>query len=195
MGPFLEKYITRMESLLIDIKKSLRTEFRMKRQHIGPLRRKQAAVELLSCAKEELHNARAILSFSSLPEEIDTSLLNLYLSEQHCLILPKVEGEFLRLYRVQNPKTQLASGAFNILEPIAHTCEPAAFSEIDVALIPGILFDTFFHRIGYGKGFYDKLLPSLATDCLTIGVGFKEQLGPRIAYEKTDCPLKKLYLF
>ena len=66
--------------------------------------------------------------------------------------------------------------------------------KLDLALVPGIVFDKKGNRIGYGKGFYDRLLKHI--ECPTIGVGYKEQLFKR-SFSPTlfDVPLKHIELF
>lgn len=43
---------------------------------------------------------------------------------------------------------------------------------IDMILVPLLAFDTAGHRVGYGKGFYDKFLSALPSDCKKIGLSF-----------------------
>jgi 5-formyltetrahydrofolate cyclo-ligase len=49
-------------------------------------------------------------------------------------------------------------------------------ADIDVVLVPGVAFDTSGNRIGYGKGFYDRFLASLAPGTITIGLTYNETL-------------------
>ncbi|NGX53348.1 MAG: hypothetical protein K1000chlam4_00057 [Chlamydiae bacterium] len=51
-----------------------------------------------------------------------------------------------------------------------------------------------YHRIGYGKGFYDRLLQSLPL-CPTYGIGFTEQLIDRLPISDQDIALSELFLF
>ncbi len=48
-------------------------------------------------------------------------------------------------------------------------------SEIDLAIVPAVAFDAQGHRLGYGRGTYDRYLPQLREDCLLLGVAFAEQ--------------------
>lgn len=68
-----------------------------------------------------------------------------------------------------------AKGPFGIPEP-----ESAAVSltRIDVVIVPGLVFDLAGERLGYGKGFYDRVLGQLHKDALSVGVAFEAQLGP-----------------
>lgn len=63
---------------------------------------------------------------------------------------------------------QLEKNAWNILEP-GNGVQTKA-DEIDIVLIPLLIFDKSGHRVGYGKGFYDKFLPTCKQDCKRIGL-------------------------
>ena len=68
------------------------------------------------------------------------------------------------------PRTELVQNNWQIPEP-AHN-ESAASEKIDAVLVPLLCFDSHGFRVGYGKGFYDKLLANCRTDCLKIGLSF-----------------------
>ena len=68
-----------------------------------------------------------------------------------------------------------------------------ALKDISIALVPGIGFDLQGHRLGYGKGFYDKLLKD--TLFLKWGLGFHEQLVEKLPIETHDVKLDAVYLF
>ena len=116
-------------------------------------------------AREEFRNAGTILIFMALPDELPTQE---FIGNWHCskrFAIPRVKGENLEL-KEYNPDF-LSPGYKGIPEP---TDEAADISpdEIDFALIPGTAFDRSGHRMGRGKGFYDRLLPQL--HCPTMAV-------------------------
>lgn len=116
---------------------------------------------------EKLKTKGTVLSFTSINTEIDLSPLNRFLKEKRRLILvpTKIDPQF-----------------------------KIPFSQIDCILVPGLGFDRERYRIGYGLGYYDRILAQ-AGSIPTIGVGFKEQyseeLFPRDAW---DLPVKELLL-
>ncbi len=79
--------------------------------------------------------------------------------------------------------SEFSVGSFGIREPLGPTADP---SEIDVVLVPGLAFSAEGHRLGQGGGFYDKFLPLLRPQCLTIGVCFHEQVVPHVPGEEHD---------
>ena len=58
---------------------------------------------------------------------------------------------------------------------------------MDLIVVPGLAFDTRGHRIGYGKGHYDKLLKS--TKGYKVGLAFAEQVIETVPDEAHDVPL------
>lgn len=66
---------------------------------------------------------------------------------------------------------------------------PANPESIDVAIVPGVAFTAGGGRLGQGGGWYDRFLPSLRPDCVTIGVGFAPQLVDDLPAEPHDVVL------
>ncbi|MGO5466186.1 5-formyltetrahydrofolate cyclo-ligase, partial [Catenibacterium mitsuokai] len=62
-------------------------------------------------------------------------------------------------------------GAFHILEP--STNEHMDVKDLDVIVVPLLMFDKNHNRIGYGRGFYDRCLKK--TEAITIGLAFDFQ--------------------
>ena len=79
-------------------------------------------------------------------------------------------------------KTRLELNEFDIPEPINE--KAVLNSQIDVVLLPLLIFDQFGHRIGYGKGFYDRFLSDCRADAIKIGLcDFSpvEQISPLLS--------------
>lgn len=95
------------------------------------------------------------------------------------ILLPVVKGDSLEL-RLFTGQSKMQRGVFGIPEPKG---KPYA-GTIDAALIPGVAFDNFGHRLGRGKGFYDRFL--LSTSAYKIGVAFRWQLLENIPVEPWD---------
>lgn len=77
------------------------------------------------------------------------------------LVLPKVNRHtnHLDLYRVDDPENQLTQGLWGIREPMVERCERViSLDGVEFALLPGVAFTRDGARLGYGGGFYDKLL-------------------------------------
>ncbi|MDD4929413.1 MAG: 5-formyltetrahydrofolate cyclo-ligase [Gallionella sp.] len=103
------------------------------------------------------------------------------------LALPKVNRHtnMLDLYWIDDPKNQLASGLWGIQEPVIERCErPISINEVEFVLLPGIAFSRDGARLGYGGGFYDKLLAHAPPARVTAAFGL--QVVAQIPQEATD---------
>jgi 5-formyltetrahydrofolate cyclo-ligase len=109
--------------------------------------------------------------------ELDTlPIIKRAIKDGKKIILPKVSGKNLNLYFVNNCAKQLEKGKYGIMEPVSSKCDPADISDIDLAIIPGVCFDHNFNRLGYGGGYYDKLLHLLPAKVKKIAICFELQV-------------------
>lgn len=125
--------------------------------------------------------SKTVLLYHSLSDEIDTScLLVSALQEDKKVLLPVVCGEVLEL-REYSGKTKM--GAYGIEEPVGPLF--SSYDQIELAIIPGMAFDKSYHRLGRGKGYYDRLLP-LLSNAYKLGICFPFQMVEEIPIEKHD---------
>lgn len=76
------------------------------------------------------------------------------------ILLPRVTGEGTMELRRYTGPSDLAQGAYNIMEPTGEVFDN--YTDINIAVIPGVAFDKDGNRMGRGKGYYDRLLHKLA---------------------------------
>eukprot|EP01136_Pigoraptor_vietnamica_P035740 Opistho-1_new@101389 len=168
-----------------------------KRKALPLSRRKEAARALFSTMQKVLGEFSSVLSFASLPEEIDTWDLNAHLAQEKKLLLPKRKGDLLAAYAVEDLQKDLVltEDDLKIWEPLEEL-SPIPLEKIGCVLVPGLGFDPFSMRIGYGKGYYDRLLALLPPSCKKIGIGFSEQgIDKALPREPHDQPIDLVYLF
>lgn len=117
---------------------------------------------------------RTVMSYVSLPREVPTfKILNRVLENGKTLLVPKTMEEEIIPVRIESLE-ELSPGAFNVLEPANSI--PYNISDLDVIIVPGIAFNTFLHRIGHGKGHFDRFLKSLPDKTLKIGLAYDFQI-------------------
>lgn len=173
-------------------KKSTRIKALARRKAI-PCARRQAAEDQLTST--HFPNDPLILSYGSFNDELNTWKLNQQLACEGRLLLPRVEGNHLIIHHVTDLQEDLTPSRWGILEP-KPSCPTIAPTQISLVLIPGLAFDHAHHRLGYGKGHYDRFLSSLSPSTKTIGLGFREQLSEELLpTHPTDIPLHSLLLF
>lgn len=178
---------------------SLRLLLKNKRAAISIERRKEAAEKLASSFLPLITSYKNILSFHSLPGEIDTYVLNSTFATQGKLFLPRVEANTLLVYQVNDLLNELQQSNLHIWEPNPNLCAHIDLEKIDCVLVPGLGFDRHNRRIGYGKGHYDRLLAQMKANSeapTIIGLGYKEQLvEDALPFEPHDIALDELMLF
>ena len=126
-----------------------------------------AKLELLP----EFQSAKNILFYDALPFEVETRNAILRNSTTKNIFLPVVSGDEL-LIKPFEGEDRLKEGAFGVQEPMGETI--VDYSIIDLVIVPGVAFDKNGKRIGYGKGFYDRLLPQISAK--KVGICFDFQL-------------------
>ncbi len=133
--------------------------------------------------------ARVILFFASFRSEVVTEpMIRATLLAGKRVILPKVNGRELELFEIKDFGRDVAPGAWGIPEP--RPGKPVAVADADLILVPGAAFDEQGNRIGYGAGFYDKLLKEYRGE--TIALAFEIQIVPRIPSDAHDIPVRKI---
>jgi 5-formyltetrahydrofolate cyclo-ligase len=83
----------------------------------------------------------------------------------------------------------LGPGTWGLQEPLE---APFILPPVQLVLVPGLSFATDGHRLGYGKGFYDKVLAGLSSDVMTLGIGFSLQRSQCLPVGSKDVPVKGL---
>jgi 5-formyltetrahydrofolate cyclo-ligase len=88
-------------------------------------------------------------------------------------------------------KKSLRTGAYGILEPDLKKCVCILSKDIDLVLVPAVSFDACGHRIGYGKGYYDKWLKSFPKE-KRVGLSFNFQVTDKLPFTKNDLKVSKV---
>jgi 5-formyltetrahydrofolate cyclo-ligase len=133
----------------------------------------------------EIKKARRILFYLPIHGEVDLEPLFGKLKNKK-FILPRVKDEkTLHLYYIEN-LDEVEKGSFSIREPKLHL-KRAKPADVEIVLVPGVVFAKNGHRIGYGKGFYDRLLKK--TKAVKIGIAYEFQIVENIAGEPHDTPM------
>lgn len=100
--------------------------------------------------------------------------------------LPKVVNDQLENYRFEGMH-QLKQNAWGIWEPQQGV--PTDSSKIDLVIVPLLAYDRQGHRVGFGKGFYDRFLKICRLDCQKLGLSFFEAEEKIEDADNFDIPL------
>ncbi len=138
------------------------------------------------------HDAQTVMAYMSIAAEFSTSeIARAAIDRDKVLVLPKVNRveRRLDLFRVDNLDENLKPGIWGILEPDPERCEKISLEEIDFVLVPGVAFDADCHRLGYGGGYYDRLLEELGPFATFVAAAFAVQIVERVPVEEHDVGL------
>jgi len=139
--------------------------------------------------------ADTVLGYMNFGAEFTSELwVKQVLADGKRLALPKVSRHtnHLDLYWVEDLENQLAAGLWGIREPVVERCERLATpNEVEFTLLPGVAFTRDGARLGYGGGFYDKLLANLnhaggTQRPVLVAAAFALQVVERLPQEATD---------
>ena len=102
------------------------------------------------------------------------------------VVLPRVDMEAQRVVLHRWDGEPLEPGAFGIPEP---SPDAPVVDRVDLILVPALAVDETGHRIGWGKGFYDKLLADEAATAFRVALVFQFQLLAESPATPHDIPV------
>lgn len=159
-------------------KLELRRTYLERRQSLSAERHEQLSRGIADCLFREidLHSIRTLHCYISLGHfgEVQTSIIFDRIWEDLPAILttaPQVHettGEIVS--RIYGRDTPTVESPWKIPEPTGS--EVIAADDLDLVIVPLICFDAAGHRVGYGKGFYDRYLSKCRPDCIKAGLSF-----------------------
>lgn len=129
--------------------------------------------------------SKIIMFYVSFNSEVGTHDMIKEALKSKMVAVPKVENHEIEPSVIIDFDNLIPS-KFGILEPIEIT--KISYKNIDIVLVPGIVFDKEGHRIGYGFGFYDKFLKKVPK-AFKIGLAFDFQVVDKVPREEHDVPV------
>jgi 5-formyltetrahydrofolate cyclo-ligase len=171
-------------------KATLRRQLIAARDALPPATRRELSARITPqlLALDAYRQANCVLAYMSFGSEFDTAaLVTDVLASGKQLCLPRVDRNTrrLELHYVENPDRDLQTGTWGIREPRAE-CPPADLARIDFVLLPGVAFTPQCDRLGYGGGFYDRLIPRFAQRPPLVAASFALQIRDTVPLDAND---------
>lgn len=142
------------------------------------------------CGLPGYKQATVVLGYLNFGAELAAELwVNQALADGKQVLLPRVNraSGHLDIYKVHNLQEDVAPGAWDIREPVAERCTRVdALGTVDFILLPGVAFTRTGDRLGYGGGYYDKLLARMPHRPTLVAGAFALQVVQEIPLESTD---------
>ncbi|CAG0988941.1 5-formyltetrahydrofolate cyclo-ligase [Burkholderiales bacterium] len=172
-------------------KRTLRTRILAARDALPAIDRAAASSAICGALAElpEFRQAGRVLLTLPFGSETDTRPLAEHaLEDGKRVLLPRVDraARMLELREIRSLVQDIAAGRWNIPEPRPELCPLVDPREVDWVLVPGVAFDRAGGRLGYGGGFYDRLLPLLRPGVQRVAGAFAMQLVERVPRGKHD---------
>ena len=170
-------------------KVSLRRLARERRRGIEPEIRERAGGLLARSfpfSHPALSGARVVAGYLPLPDELSpVPLMTALHAAGRAVAVPgwdaTARGYALRRWE---PGAPLVPGPMRVPQPVAGEIVP--FDAVDAVLVPGLAFDRRGNRLGFGAGWYDRMLASCRPGAAFVGVAFDEQIFADIPAEPHD---------
>ena len=194
MPPFFMKHD--MRDTTASERKDLRSSILAQRSRLTAKESDFFAHQLLSLlfTLPEIQANNCFFVYCSYQKEVPTkTLIDRLLAMGKTVAVPLTDPRNFTMEAVvlSDPDKDLISGYKGIPEPDSSLIPEKIISPacIEVALVPGSVFDVQGNRLGYGGGFYDRFLAHKAPQALRIGLAFSFQVMERIPHQAHDVPM------
>ncbi|WP_342598393.1 5-formyltetrahydrofolate cyclo-ligase [Psychrobacillus sp. FSL H8-0483] len=142
--------------------------------------------------EETVVNASIIgITISSFPEVNTEGIIQSLWKQGKTVVVPKCtpKDRSMTFYKIESYK-QLETVYMQLLEPNPNVTSAVAPSEIDLLVVPGIVYSKTGFRIGYGGGYFDRFLANFNGN--TISLAFDFQVVEVVEHEIFDLPIDKI---
>jgi 5-formyltetrahydrofolate cyclo-ligase len=174
-------------------KQSIRSRMLAMRKHLAAETCLSLSLQIQGRLLEsrEFQTAATVALYSPVLNEVFTEqVFHEALAGGKLVAYPRVRGNELEFVQVLDP-SDLRQGTFGVLEPVGMRI--VSPESIDLAVVPGVAFDRAGHRLGYGKGFYDRGLHGSRCPGFLAGLCFEQQLVDRLPAEEHDVRMDILF--
>ncbi|MPQ33121.1 5-formyltetrahydrofolate cyclo-ligase [Clostridium estertheticum] len=137
-------------------------------------------------------NCKNIMLYISFNNEVDTYKLATWcLNNNKTVIAPYCIKSSHKIvpFIINNLTTDLTKSTFGVMEPKYDILMKANIENIDLIIVPGVVFDENCNRIGFGAGYYDRFLSMKTKNTITIGIAYDYQIIDKVPTDEYDVPL------
>lgn len=174
-------------------KAMLRKAILARRSVLSPAEKSVAddAIQDAFLATAEYVSASSVALYCAVNNEVSTDrIMDNALLTGKALLLPAVEGDAMLFRRIIS-RHDLVAGRFGISQPSAG-CAVVDPEGICLIVVPGVSFDLAGQRIGYGKGYYDRVLHRLEGKGRLVALCYEFQLVASLAGEPHDVNMDRI---
>jgi 5-formyltetrahydrofolate cyclo-ligase len=175
-------------------KPALRQELIARRDAVPETERARIAEALVErlCALPRYAAARSVLATMAIGSEWNTRLfLDRARADAKAIVLPRISPppRHLELHLVRDLDHDLVPGIWDIPEPDPARCERATIAAVDFAVVPALAVDLDGYRLGYGAGYFDRLLAGRTASTYCVAAIASAFVVEALPHEPHDQPL------
>jgi len=180
-----------------DSKRALREEILKKRDAVPKSEIETLSHVIMQKAADLFKSAdiKLIMCYMDFKNEVMTrDFIRQCLVSGKRVALPLVEKgadgrKNISAYEIKDEQRDVSPGTYGILEPNPAVTKLVKPTDIDLIIVPGVVFDEGKYRIGYGGGYYDRFLPKVRPDCIKAAPAFELQIVDKVPREEHDIPV------
>ena len=187
---------------MLNEKKTIREKFKSFRTRLSKeeVLTKSARIKKLLFGLSEFTMAKTIAFYvaKQANKEVETEeMIKESLTAGKRVLVPIVDKTARKIFfsELRDYDSELAPGAFGILEPKPSCRRLVPTAESDLMIVPALVFDLQGHRLGYGGGYYDRLLRELASikpSLPFVGLAYELQVVDKLPKTSRDAPVNIL---
>lgn len=138
---------------------------------------------------EEYTNAKTVFVYMSFKSEVSTTnLVKKMLDENKRVVIPYTDTKNTVIIpsELKSIDDDLILNSFGYYEPVYEKIKRVEPEEFDLIVTPGVVFDRNLNRVGFGKGYYDRILIRKRKDSKAVAVAYEFQVLDEVPAEEHD---------
>lgn len=138
---------------------------------------------------DEYKNSNTVFVYMSFKNEVNThKLIEKMLSDDKRVVIPYTDTKNTEIIpsEIKSLKDDLILNSFGYYEPVLENVKQVSPGELDLIIAPGVVFDEDLNRVGFGKGYYDRILSRKRKDAKVIAVAYEFQVVDEVPTEPHD---------
>lgn len=139
--------------------------------------------------RKEYKESQTVFIYMDFKNEVKTLyLIKEMINEKKRVIIPytDVQNTVIIPVELKDVDKDLKLSSFGYLEPKEEKIVPVEASEFDLIVVPGVAFDKKLNRIGFGKGYYDRILAKKRNGVKAVAIAYEYQVLDEIEREEHD---------
>lgn len=168
------------------------------RKKVLKIRNNMSEVEVISKSRlimnrladlDVYKNSRTVFIYMNFKNEVMTAeLIEKMLSKNKRVVIPYTDTENTVIIpsELKNMDEDLALSRYGYYEPVFEKIKAVEPEEFDLIIAPGVVFDRKLNRIGFGKGYYDRILCRKRKDSSIVAPAYEFQVLAEVPAEQHD---------